>query len=328
MKKWKVSCPLKVILLGEHSVLYKKRAITMAINLHLKAAIELSPTTKIVFNEETFFEGPRKNNLVDLNIEFSKKEDHGNVVTSGILQVIQSLNIGCSIIINSEIPLGCGLGTSAAASICVALGCLTASNFSNNLGMNELEIFERSYEIAQKLDYFIHGKSSGVDVLTCFKGGILYYDNRSNSKLLNCKPIKLNLPELHIIYSKIPKDTSKMVERVAVQYEKYPQTIDSIMHTIDGLISHCLENGLENPTIFYCQKMLSSLNVSHPKLDCGLRLLEKHSLFGKITGAGGGGCLISFGTMSNELRQDLILNDFQVYNICESPKGVQIIQEL
>ena len=333
MKRWEVKCPLKVILLGEHAVLYTKRAVTMAVDLYLTMNIEESiEKVQIIFNNELFYKGPIPSGEPCLDISFDGLEDNEYQVVNGILHVIRQLCIGCTINIISDIPLGCGLGTSAAASISLALGCLTLANYKHSLNLSPVQIKELSYTLAHDLDNFIHGQGSGIDVLTCFYGGIQYYDGRSannGSVRKYCKSLHLDLPPIHVIYSRIPKDTRKMVSNVSKQYNLYPKVILSIMQSIDELISSLLEGCLISDLANYCHDLLCCLNVSHPKLQQGISILKNNNLAHnkvscKLTGAGSGGCLISFGQLSNTQLQQLVKQEFDVYSVNLAKQGVLI----
>ena len=322
-----VKCPLKIILLGEHSVLYHKRAVTMAVDLYLTLSIKEQNSIEIIYNKQQLYTGDRFIGSPTLDIDFDNVDVKDNQVLSGILHVLKTLCIGCTIEIKSDVPLGCGLGTSAAASISIALGCLSIANNFHSLNVSENDLKKQSYLIADKLDYFIHGKGSGIDVLTCFYGGIQYYDGilNTNGSIANfCTKLSIELPKIHVLYSKIQKDTLKMVSKVSQQYKLYPKVILSIMSTIDELIT-CFINGesiqhLSN----YCHDMLVSLGVSHPKLEEAVRLLRQNGISSKLTGAGNGGCLITFGELNESILQQIRALDYDIYPIkcCES--GVQI----
>ena len=300
----------------------------MAIDLHLTMQIEESENVSITFNGELFYSGPAPTGVPSLDITFDNFEScNDSQIVDGIVHVIRHLKIGCAINIASDIPLGCGLGTSAAASISLAMGCLTLANYKHSLNLSPLQLESRCYQLAHELDNFIHGQGSGIDVLTCFYGGVQYYngtlkENGTISKY--CTPLDLELPKIHVIYSRIPKDTRQMVSNVSKQYNIYPKVILSIMNTIDELIS-CVLNGTNIMDVAnYSHDMLASLGVSHTKLQLGIDLLKQCDVACKLTGSGGGGCLLSFGDLSSTNIAMLNSHAFDVYPVSLSKRGVEI----
>eukprot|EP00835_Amoeboradix_gromovi_P003271 NODE_209_length_14693_cov_0.335617.p6 type:complete len:328 gc:universal NODE_209_length_14693_cov_0.335617:12360-11377(-) len=323
MKRWEIKCPLKIILLGEHAVLYTKRAVTMAIDLYLNMVIVEAEEIQIIFNNDLFYKGPVYSGEPSLDISFDEVEGKEMQIVNGILNVIRHLCIGCIITITSDVPLGCGLGTSAAASISLSLGCLTLANNRHGLNLSKSQILNRSYELAHNLDNFIHGEGSGIDVLTCFYGGVQYYDGRLNSNGTihkYCTGINLKLPTIHVIYTRVPKDTREMVSHVSDQFKLYPSVVLSIMNTIDELISLVLDGVNILNIANYCHNMLVSLGVSHPRLQLASSL-SGHS---KLTGSGNGGCLLSFGELSESQKFELNKNNFDVYKVKLDATGVVI----
>lgn len=132
---------------------------------------------------------------------------------------------------------------------------------------------------------------------------------------------------LILINTNIPRDTKKLVEKVATKRAKYRPIIDSILDAMDKTTVKALDffkkidrrmgdefDVLElYEALGVCilavvlhrkfivlfqeladinQNLLRSLGVSHPRLDEACGLLAEEGLHGKLTGAGGGGCAI------------------------------------
>ena len=142
----------KCVLFGEHSILYGSSALALPLkNLRLQISFKAAENEKLILEGKENFP-----NSEEIFWELLKK-DFSDVPYKG------------EYIIRSQIPLGAGLGSSAALS--VALHRLHRPHLS------QAELIERSW---QSENHF-HGKSSGMDPCTiatekslCFKNIHLY----------------------------------------------------------------------------------------------------------------------------------------------------------
>src|SRR3989338_7218031 len=139
-----VSAPGKIHLLGEHVVVYGKPALIAAIDKRLYATIKIK-NSKVKI----------KNDLINKTIEVFKNAFK--------LEELPNLEIS----ISSQIPVGSGLGSSAALAVAL-IGVLMKAvlNIWNPVKINEL-----AYEV-EKLQ---HGNPSGGDNTAVTFGGLLWY---------------------------------------------------------------------------------------------------------------------------------------------------------
>jgi mevalonate kinase len=147
MKVIKVSVPGKVILMGDHAVVYGKPAIIAAINKRLVVAIHDEDKFTIISNIDSKY----IRHCVDIVL-------HNFAVTE---------DPKISIEIQSEIPVGYHLGSSAA----VAAGIVGALTFYIKKIWNPQLINQLAYECEK----MIHGNPSGVDPATVVSGGLVWY---------------------------------------------------------------------------------------------------------------------------------------------------------
>lgn len=257
------SAPAKVILSGEHAVVYGKPALVSAISLRLK------------FNL-TILERSYKDGKFNKEILFISKEVKKYLVS----QNIKFVDSPFSFEIDSEIPVGRGLGSSAAlsvASVAAFLEFYTGKIFDKKI-VNDL---------AFEIEKYFHSNPSGVDnTASCF-GGLILYKKNIFLKNLNCKISKKIEDNLLLIDTGKPEETTaEMVEYVSKKsVENIINKIEVETKNIEVAIKkeniNLFKNSLINNEI-----LLEKLGVVSKKTKELLATLSKFGV-GKVTGAGG-----------------------------------------
>jgi len=231
MEKIIFSAPAKLILTGEHAVVYGYPAIAMAINKRLKL--------EVVINE----------NKLDWKI-------------------------------NSEIPVRCGLGSSAALSVTQAALLLYLKTKKINK--------ELINEISFNLEKIHHGKPSGIDNTVAVYGGIILFKKFKLFKGLKVK----KMPEFLLINSGKPSETTKeMVKNVESRIMNYETR--KILKSIGKLSNRFVKAlNLEDLNslgllITENERLLEQLGVVGIKAQKLIQDIEKIGGSAKICGAGG-----------------------------------------
>jgi mevalonate kinase len=195
---------------------------------------------------------------------------------------------GLNLKVRSMIPIAVGLGSSAA--ICVATVSSVECLFDAGLKLDEIS------QLAFEGETIIHGKPSGVDNNVSTYGGIMSY-NRENG--ITRHRLDQHIPFI-IGNTKKKRSTKKMVENVAALKKRNPVEMDEIFNVM-GLIA---ESGLEALKKGNIQRIgdlmdlnhgfLSAIGVSTMKLEILCHTSRNNGALGaKLTGAGGGGCMIA-----------------------------------
>lgn len=206
-----VSAPGKIHLLGEHAVVYAKPALLAAIDKRLYVRIKN-------------LEFRIKNNKEEIVINTREKKD---LVWETIKIFQKSFSIKklppFEITITSQIPTGCGLGSSAALSSAL-IGALMkfVKNIWNPNKINEL---------AYKVEKIAHGNSSGADNTTVVFGGLVWYRREFEFlKSIWSLPVSLyKIPKFAIINSGCPQEsTREMVFGVSKLYTDNKKTMEEI----------------------------------------------------------------------------------------------------
>ncbi|MHA1868871.1 MAG: mevalonate kinase [Candidatus Heimdallarchaeaceae archaeon] len=278
------SAPGKVILFGEHAVVYGFPAIAIAINRRVKVSIiEGNETSKSLFTPDLF---PK--NQFDLTNEHIIPEQLKAIFfLLKKTKVIERLSYGQQILIKSQIPPSAGLGSSAAISVSLAMLGTILSN-------QELRL-ENINKIAFEAEKIQHGTPSGIDnFVSTFGGGVFYLKN--SLKRIDLSKISFKIV---IINTKVTRNTKDLVLLVKKRYEEkkdYVQELFNEIKTITEQAKVYLEKGnidkigeLMNKN----QVVLEKLGVGHKKITEAINILGNEGALGaKLTGAGGGGCVI------------------------------------
>jgi mevalonate kinase len=180
MSHGKASAPAKVILFGEHFVVYGSPAILAAINkrISVDARFIIPNENKIIVRSDIGVAGEYNSNNGEFNAleGGSKAKAHLDPLYGAIRQVLllrNKKNIGIEIGISSRVPPGIGLGSSAAS--CVATVAAVDSLFEKNPNRQKV------CKLAIKSERLIHKRTSGADCYVSTFGGLMQYYGKSKS---------------------------------------------------------------------------------------------------------------------------------------------------
>ncbi len=290
------SAPAKIILFGEHSVVYGKPAIAAAINLRTYVRAEFNDSGRIKIEA-------RDIKTPGLIVSFSENEiyfesDYGKAaeVLSYVRQAIELVKeeadkngAGITVSITSQIPVGAGLGSSAAVAVA------TIGAVSKLLGLELTN--EEIGKLGHRVELLVQGASSGIDPTVSTIGGFIHYE-RGNFEYL---PF-VDLPVV-VGYTGSSGSTKELVAMVRETYEEMPEIVEPILLAMGKVVEKAREtllSGVEGE-----KKLLrlgELMNINHGLLDALGVSTKKLSelvyaartagaLGAKITGAGGGGCM-------------------------------------
>ena len=303
--KSKASAPGKVILFGEHFVVYGIKAILCSINKRVTVTAEKTNGKKISINSKIgkLVLEPNKS-ILEINSPLKPFYYLAN-------KAIKNEDTGIHIEIDSEIPLGAGLGSSSA---CCVAG--SAAIFKLFRDISKEEILEHAIE-AEKT---IFKNTSGADCTVCTYGGIMEYDKNNGFKKIEDKP---NF-QLVIVNSNIEHSTQSMVSKVKEFENKNKEKFSNLSGLESQLVEDVLKLVKENKTKEIGEKMnknqeyLEILGISNNELTKMIRIGQSSSFGAKITGSGGGGCIF---VLTNESNSKNILKKFKDNNYeCFSTK--------
>ena len=276
------SAPGKIILFGEHFVVHGTPAILAAIDKRVTVTSAFTDNNIIRVNSE----------LGTLNVPVSSpyeevKSEFRPFVYLANEMITSNQNVnGLEITINSDIPIGVGLGSSSA--------CCVAATASISGLFKELSS-EENLKMSIEAEKTIFPDTSGADCTVCTYGGIIEYDKINGSKK-NTDASNLNLL---ITNSMIPHSTKRSVEKVSKFKEDDEERFSQLCALETKLIDE-VNIALKNKDLITLglkmsenQKYLEEIQVSNDTLRGMIDSLKEISLGAKITGAGDGGCVIA-----------------------------------
>lgn len=266
----------KVILIGEHSVVYGKDALALPINaLNITTSVENYPENWMDTNHYhgPFFDAPSEYDGLKYVFETMLKKAN----TDQTVKVTYS----------GEIPIERGLGSSAV----VALGTTKALNEFFNLNISEDEIME----ITNHAEMINHGKASGLDAATVHSDYLVFFNKQDGPKSLKDK---LGATLLIMDTGELG-NTKEAVTSVRKQYDENDENKQKI-ERLGQLASQTRilwsEHNAESVGKIFneAQDILSSFGLSTKRIDEICRISNENGALGtKLSGGGLGGIVIA-----------------------------------
>jgi len=265
-----VRAPGKLMLLGEHAVVYGYHCIVTTVNRYLTVRIQKSSDRDIITVNPI-----GDDRLVNAAIEkFRKKFD-----TSEHLQIETESDI-----------TGFGLGSSAAVLVAMikGLGELFRVHLTNDV------LFQLSYDALRSEQ----PRASGFDIASCIWGGTILFDGKSKY----VTPLTVSLLPFVVSYSGVKANTIEMVEKVekSRKSRKGKVKVDTIFSEIGELVVKgrevIVKNDWESLGELFNKNhsLLVQLGVNTEKIDTLIREARRAGAWGaKLSGAGGGDCIIA-----------------------------------
>jgi len=294
-----VSARGKIILLGEHGVVYGRPALAAALDRGVAATGELAERAQLdiepwgVHVERGASEPRRAPGAESLARAFGALLD-------GYGEPTPAVHVRADV----ALPGGAGLGCSA------ALGVAVLRAIDEALGHARTD--DETAQASLAWERVFHGNPSGVDSTMAACGGVAVF-----TKGEPLERVRVRRPLVVVVGdSEEPSATKSMVESVARQRERAPERIDK---TFDGMTA-LVRNGrlaVEHGDVAELgklmdlnQALLNALMVSTARLEEMCAAARAAGARGaKLTGAGGGGCMIALvddRTIAERVRRELI----------------------
>lgn len=282
------TAPGKIILFGEHAVVYGKPAI----------AIPVSGMRASAWSEPG--EGKLTINALDLNekIGLENKASQFSVLAQTLLAKTKQKEPNLTINLTSKLPQGSGMGSSAATSTAV---CKALSNYLG-VDLEQNQISELVFD-AEKI---VHGTPSGIDnTVVAYESPVYFIKGEDPLTFDSGRTFYLVIGDTGIEAS-----TKETVGNVRQQWEKEPNLMNGYFDEIANVAKGgkmAIEEGNKEAVGELMNKnheLLNKIGVGHPLLDKLVELtLDAGALGAKLTGGGGGGNMVALANNADEQKK-------------------------
>lgn len=267
----------KVILLGEHAVVYGVPAIAVGIDRGARARATVTGT------------GPSRLYIRGWGIAADEHETKSEIARAfhALLERVRTTRLDfapVAVEVEADLPPGAGLGCSAAVGIAIARA--VDPQATHDVLQGYAMAWERVF----------HGNPSGVDAAVAARGGCVLFRRGAN-----LEPVPI-VGALHLCIGSTGtgSSTKSMVDAVASLRERRPSLVAEAFQAVGVLVQNArtaLTSG-DRVTLGRLmdsnQQVLSQLLLSTPDIE---RLCEASrragALGAKLTGAGGGGSVVA-----------------------------------
>ncbi len=277
--------PGKIILFGEHAVVYGQPAIAMPVS-RVNATARVTPNISA---------SPGLVRLIAPDIDLDAPLDHldedhplASAVRATLAEVSPHHTPAFTIQINSTIPISAGMGSGAAVTVAIirALSAFLGRPLSEH----------RTSELAFEVEKIYHGTPSGIDTTVITYQKPVYFRKEMPPEILQVKK------PTHWIIADSGEKTPTIAAVTAVRglYEGNPQSYGEIFSRI-GAIADAARPALVNGDLQALgqlmnenQSLLQSLQVSSVMLDSLCQAaLDAGAKGAKLSGGGRGGNMIA-----------------------------------
>ncbi|MBS1263513.1 MAG: Mevalonate kinase [Methanonatronarchaeales archaeon] len=277
------SAPAKVYLFGEHAVVYGEPAVAAAVDLRARVQLEERGDSRIRVEARNLDSTATIDHDGDLEgVDPFLRYVFGAAKSAGAR--------GLNVTTDSDIPVGSGLGSSAA----VTVATIHAASRHAGLELSREEIAS----LAHGVERDVQGSASPTDTYVSTMGGVNVVETGRN------RFEQVDTGSLDLVAGDTGETgaTGELVEMVGDMSERFP-SVRHVIKTIgevsrDGL--EALESGdTESVGVLMDVNhgLLEALGVSTPRLSSMVHSARTGGASGaKITGAGGGGCIVALGS--------------------------------
>jgi hydroxymethylglutaryl-CoA reductase len=270
----------KVILFGEHAVVYGRHALAVPIVDAVRAAVTpCDESTTLV--------------VKDWGLRSVVDRESTDGIDAAVNLILQELGVGNEnfcINVTSSLPRGMGLGSSAALAVAIIRAVTQC------VGTDVTD--ERVNAIAYECEKLAHGTPSGIDnTLSCYGEPMLF----RNSGSLEIQTLKLKeSPPLVIGLGHAAGPTHEQVAGVRSRFDQdtrhYGLLFDQIGEISQSGAKALLARQYDElgRLMNVCHGLLNAIEVSTPDLENMVAIARRNGALGaKLTGAGGGGSIVA-----------------------------------
>lgn len=322
MKKIITSAPGKLMLFGEHAVVYNRPCLVTAVDQRMRVEIEAGSDKRIEieapdvgikrYSREISSLGKRTN--MPKGVRFLQ------TAVKNFFKKYQ-VESGLKIKTKSEFSSKFGFGSSSA----VTVATLKGLSILFKVKLSKKELFNLAYKIV--LD--VQGVGSGFDLAAAIWGGTIFFVT-GGKKII---PLKVEKLPLVIGYTGIKADTPTLVRQVARLYQHQPKLITNIFDDINLLAQEAKKALVKGDwrqageLMNLNQGLLDALGVNTQELSDLIFAARQTGAYGaKLSGAGGGDCMIALASSKNKARieQAIKKKGGEIINVKTGAEGIRV----
>jgi mevalonate kinase len=318
-----VSAPGKLMLLGEHAVVYRRSCLVTAVDSRLY--MTLTPS-----DDDTFSIHAPDVGVDHLHGRMADTFAGGRALASGTRFVESSLAVfrerfgldrGVRIQTRSDFSSKIGLGSSSAAVACTLFGL--ARLFQVEIAPRQL------FDLGLEAIFCVQRTGSGFDLAAAIFGGTLFYDNAEPRQI-----VPLDVPALPLVvaYTGVKADTAAYVRRVRGLLETWPAAMNLVFDAMAQLVSDG-RLALEKADWTHLGQLMDmqhglahAIGVDTPETAALVFAARDAGASGaKLSGAGGGDCIIALAPEERRAAVEAALEAAggQIMHITPNAAGVQ-----
>lgn len=286
----------KIILIGEHSVVYSQPAIALpfkGVQVSVKVTPSEQMTVDCIYHQGLLEEAPSQlDNIKAVTLEVFKR-----------LNKQQNFHIH----IESTIPQERGMGSSAA----VANATIAAIYDYYDEALDK----HTQFELAQVAEAISHGDPSGLDALITVSDKPLYF-----VKGQEIAELDIEIKGYLIIGDTGEKGQTKLaVQALGQRKLENPQLINELIYGL-GRLAYSVKELLKGNDLYTIgsilnksQQYLSQMGISNSSLNNLITISNQSgSLGSKLTGGGWGGCMLALSddlVLAQQIEEALLKNN-------------------
>lgn len=286
----KASAPGKIILFGEHAVVYSRPALAVPVTqVHVDVEVLDSSRQGIWINAP----------LIDLHAELSSlPSDHP--IGSVILKVFQLFGISkppnLELNISSTIPVASGLGSGAAVSVAlIRVLSLALSNVEGSFLFHSITN-EQINDLVFEIEKLHHGTPSGIDnTVITYNMPVYFIKGQPIETFKTGKPFTIVIGDTGV--PALTKESVGDVRLLWLRNTNYFENIFNEISQISLIARRSIESGrpeLLGELMDHNHALLQEMTVSSPELDALVTAARDAGALGaKLSGGGRGGNMIA-----------------------------------
>lgn len=307
-KMWRGVGQGKLILLGEHAVVWGTPALAAGLDQGAIAQVYWAPDA--AHSELTLYSSEEV--IAQLT---DRSDDPLGVAFRALLDAMQITSpVGAQVIL--QLPTGAGLGSSAALAVALASALAKMTERAQDSALIDAAVMAS--------ETIFHHSPSGIDQTAARLGGLFYFQRGEPAVIT---PLHVTPPRLLVCQAAPGASTAKLVEAVAALRARHPKPFEHIEALITSLIldARAALEASDWPRLGELMNLnhgaLASIGVSTSALDRACHIARDAGALGaKLTGAGGGGCVIALVT---DETHDRVLDAWRAADLACFPAQIK-----